>query len=137
MYRFLALLSCLFLLTACDDELKIQRGNYELATVKVELADTPYAQQMGLMYRRDLCDDCGMLFDFKQSQKIGMWMKNTYLSLDMFFIDADGKILEIFTYTEPLSLKTISAGQPVRFVLETKAGFADKHQIQVGDKIIQ
>ena len=69
----------------------------------VEMATTEEEKQTGLMYRKELPDGKGMLFDFSPEQQISMWMKNTYIPLDMIFIRADGRILRIAENTEPLS----------------------------------
>ena len=71
----------------------------------VEMATTEDEKSKGLMYRRELADGKGMLFDFSPEQQISMWMKNTYISLDMIFIRADGRILRIAENTEPESTK--------------------------------
>ena len=76
----------------------------------VEMATTEEEKTTGLMYRKELADGKGMLFDFSPEQQISMWMKNTYISLDMIFIRADGRILRIAENTEPLSTKIISSG---------------------------
>ena len=88
----------------------------------VEMATTEEEKQTGLMYRKELADGKGMLFDFSPEQQVSMWMKNTYISLDMIFIRADGRILRIAENTEPLSTKIISSGGPARGVLEVMAG---------------
>lgn len=75
----------------------------------VEMATTEEEKQTGLMYRKELADGKGMLFDFNPEQEVSMWMKNTYISLDMIFIRADGRILRIAENTEPLSTKIISS----------------------------
>src|SRR3954468_14426369 len=74
----------------------------------VEMATTDQEKQTGLMYRKELADGKGMLFDFSPEQQISMWMKNTYIPLDMIFIRADGRILRIAENTEPLSTRIIS-----------------------------
>jgi uncharacterized membrane protein (UPF0127 family) len=73
----------------------------------VEMATTEEEKTTGLMYRKELADGKGMLFDFSPEQEVSMWMKNTYISLDMIFIRADGRILRIAENTEPLSTKII------------------------------
>jgi uncharacterized protein len=104
-------------------------------TFAVELALTDEERQQGLMFRRELPEGRGMLFDFKQDQNITMWMKNTYISLDMIFIRADGRIHRIAENTEPESTKVIAAGAPVRAVLEVIAGTAKKLGIRAGDRV--
>ena len=83
----------------------------------VEMATTAEEKETGLMYRKELADGKGMLFDFNPEQEISMWMKNTYVSLDMIFISANGRILRIAENTEPLSTKIISSRGPARAVL--------------------
>jgi hypothetical protein len=101
----------------------------------VEMATTEQEKETGLMYRKQLADGKGMLFDFTPEQEVSMWMKNTYISLDMIFIRADGRILRIAENTEPLSTKIISSGGPAKGVLEVIAGTAQKYGIQPGDRV--
>jgi hypothetical protein len=101
----------------------------------VEMATTEEEKQTGLMYRKELPDGKGMLFDFSPEQQISMWMKNTYISLDMIFIRADGRILRIAENTEPLSTKIISSGGLAKGVLEVIAGTAQKYGIKPGDRV--
>jgi uncharacterized protein len=101
----------------------------------VELAVTDEERARGLMFRRELPEGKGMLFDFKRDQDVSMWMENTYVSLDMIFIRADGRIARIAENTEPLSRKIISSGGPVRGVLEVVAGTARKLGLAAGDKV--
>ena len=88
------------------------------------------------MFRRTLAPDAGMLFDFEREQMVSMWMKNTYLSLDMLFVRADGIIHRIEASTEPLSERSISSGAPVRAVLELNAGTAARLGLRPGDRLI-
>jgi uncharacterized protein len=101
----------------------------------VELATTEEEKTTGLMYRKELPDGKGMLFDFSPEQQVSMWMKNTYISLDMIFIRADGSILRIAENTEPLSTKIIPSGGLAKGVLEVAAGTAQKYGIQPGDRV--
>lgn len=101
----------------------------------VEMATTEEEKQTGLMYRKELADGKGMLFDFTPEQEVSMWMKNTYISLDMIFIRADGRILRIAENTEPLSTKIISSGGLAKGVLEVPAGTAQKYGIRPGDRV--
>jgi uncharacterized protein len=80
----------------------------------VEMATTEEEKTTGLMYRKKLPDGKGMLFDFTPAQEVSMWMKNTFISLDMIFIRADGRILRIAENTEPQSTRIISSGGPRR-----------------------
>lgn len=101
----------------------------------VELAATDAERAKGLMYRKELPEGQGMLFDFDRDQEVSMWMKNTYVSLDMIFIRADGRILRVAENTEPLSTRIVSSGGPVRAVLEVVAGTARKFGIGPGDRV--
>jgi uncharacterized protein len=100
-----------------------------------EIADTPDLRARGLMFRHMLPADRAMVFDFESPRPATMWMKNTYISLDMLFVREDGTIAAIAENTEPLSLQTISVNEPVRGVVELAAGTAKKFGIQRGDKV--
>jgi uncharacterized membrane protein (UPF0127 family) len=101
----------------------------------VELAVTPEQQAQGLMYRKELPEGQGMLFDFRRDQEATFWMKNTYVPLDMIFIRADGRIHRIAANTVPLSEALVSSAGPVRAVLEVVAGTAKKLGIAPGDRV--
>jgi uncharacterized membrane protein (UPF0127 family) len=101
----------------------------------VEMATTEQEKETGLMYRKELADGKGMLFDFSPEQQVSMWMKNTYISLDMIFIRADGRILRIAENTEPESTRIISSGGLAKGVLEVIAGTAKKYGIAPGDRV--
>ncbi len=89
----------------------------------------------GLMFRRSVPESYGMLFDFKRDQEVSMWMRNTYVSLDMIFIQGDGRIRRIAENTETELDRIIPSGGPVRAVLEVVAGTAKKFGIQPGDRV--
>jgi uncharacterized membrane protein (UPF0127 family) len=99
-------------------------------------ADRPSRAEQGLMFVRDMDDHAGMLFVFPGDKRVTMWMKNTYLSLDMVFIAADGRIEYIAKRTTPLSLGIISAPNPARAVLELKGGISEQLGIHVGDWVL-
>ncbi len=101
----------------------------------VEVMRNDADRARGLMYRRSMPANRGMLFDFERAQPVTMWMKNTYLSLDMVFIRADGTIARIAADTEPLSTKVIPSNEPVLAVLELNAGTAAKLGIRAGDRV--
>ena len=101
----------------------------------VEMATTEQEKETGLMYRKELADGKGMLFDFSPEQEVSMWMKNTYISLDMIFIRADGRILRIAENTEPQSTKIIPSLGLAKGVLEVIAGTAQKYGIAPGDRV--
>ena len=101
----------------------------------VEIADTELSRERGLMFRQRLPEGRGMLFDFGQPRPVSMWMKNTYISLDMLFIRADGTIAYIAENTVPKSLEAIGITEPVLAVLELRAGTARKKDIRAGDTV--
>jgi uncharacterized membrane protein (UPF0127 family) len=101
----------------------------------VEVMRTPEQLAKGLMFRRYMPDDRGMLFDFKAEQPVQFWMKNTYLPLDMIFISKAGKIVSIKENAEPLSEKLIPSGAPVVAVLEVNAGTAARIHASAGDTV--
>ena len=105
-------------------------------TIQVEIADTLETRQRGLMHRTHLPWKHGMLFDFEEDQVMNMWMKNTVIPLDMFFIDADGVIFRIVEDTDPETVYTISSMYPGRYVLEMLAGSARRFGIKAGDVIV-
>jgi uncharacterized membrane protein (UPF0127 family) len=104
-------------------------------TFAVELALTPEQQAKGLMFRKELPEGQGMLFDFKREQEATFWMRNTYVPLDIIFIRADGRIHRIAANTVPLSEALVSSGGPVRAVLEVVAGTSKKLGIAPGDRV--
>ena len=101
----------------------------------VEVATTEEEKRTGLMYRKELPDGRGMLFDFSPEQEVSMWMKNTFIPLDMIFIRADGRILRIAENTVPQSTKIISSRGLAKGVLEVIAGTAKKYGIAPGDRV--
>ena len=103
--------------------------------ITVEVADTDQERSTGLMFRRSIGDEEGMIFIYPQDEPISMWMKNTYISLDMIFVRSDGTIQRIASDTEPFSEQTISSGANVRAVIEMKAGSAKRLGIKPGDKV--
>jgi uncharacterized membrane protein (UPF0127 family) len=103
--------------------------------ISVEVADTDQERSTGLMFRQSLGDEEGMIFLYPRDEPISMWMKNTYISLDMIFVRGDGTIHRIASDTEPFSEQTISSGDTVRAVIEMKAGSARRLGIKSGDKV--
>ncbi|MFO1118509.1 MAG: DUF192 domain-containing protein [Beijerinckiaceae bacterium] len=102
---------------------------------KVEVMRTPAEFAKGLMFRRYMPADRGMLFDFNRDEVVNMWMKNTYIPLDMVFVGKDGRVFSIAADTEPLSERTISSGGPVTGVVELNAGAAAKMGLSPGDEV--
>ncbi len=101
----------------------------------VEVMRNDADRARGLMFRRSMAPNRGMLFDFERVEPVAMWMKNTYLPLDMLFIRPDGTVARIAADTEPLSTATILSGEPVLAVLELNAGTAARLGIRAGDRV--
>ncbi len=102
---------------------------------QVEVMRTAEQRARGLMHRRYLPADRGMLFDFARVEPVAMWMENTFIPLDMLFIRADGTIARIAENTEPLSQRTIPSGEPVLSVLEINGGVSRTLGIKPGDRV--
>jgi uncharacterized protein len=114
-----------------EDTLVIEsRKGAEL--ISVEIADTPALRERGLMFRHRLPPDRGMLFLYETPQPVAMWMKNTYIPLDMAFVRADGTVARIVEGAVPHSLDTIESGEPVAAVLEVAAGQARRLGLEAG-----
>ncbi len=101
----------------------------------IELALTPAQMEQGLMYRRTLAADAGMLFDYGDPQPIAMWMKNTFIPLDMIFVAKDGKVVDLRERAVPMSLDTIESKVPAKAVIEVNAGTIARLGIHVGDTV--
>ena len=101
----------------------------------VEVMRTEAQRERGLMYRRFLPRDRGMLFDFKTEQPVMMWMKNTYIPLDMIFMSRSGAVVGVAENAEPLSERIIPSGAPAYAVLEVNAGVAKAIGLKIGDRV--
>jgi len=102
----------------------------------VEIATTPAQMEQGLMFRKSLAPDAGMIFDYKTPSPAMMWMKNTLIPLDMLFVGQDGRIVTIHERAVPQSLETIGPGVPVRAVIELNGGTAARLGIRPGDRVL-
>lgn len=109
-----------------------QTGEYAIA---IEIAESPEEQALGLMFRTSVPENAGMLFPHATPREITMWMRNTYVSLDMVFIRADGVVHRIEARTEPLSERIIASNGPVSAVLELAAGAAQRLGLKAGDRV--
>lgn len=103
---------------------------------QVEVMRNDQDRARGLMFRQSMPENHGMLFDFERDQMVSMWMRNTFIPLDMIFIFADGRIHRIEANTEPQNERTISSGVPVRSVLEVNAGVAARLGLKPGDRVL-
>ncbi len=113
--------------------LKTSTGEH---VIEIEVAETSEQKALGLMYRQKVPPNTGMLFPYDRPQELTMWMRNTYASLDMIFIKADGSVHRIEFGTEPLSERVISSGGAVTAVLELAAGEAKRLAIKPGDRVV-
>jgi uncharacterized membrane protein (UPF0127 family) len=104
--------------------------------LNVEVADTEAKREQGLMFRRSMAAEHGMIFLFDGEHEITMWMKNTYIPLDMVFIGSDWRIRHIAYDAEPFSTDVISSMRPASRVLEIGAGQAKKLGLAVGDSVM-
>ena len=137
------LLSLAPLLMASTQELSAQMptGTAVIETAKgtfrftVERAETPDDRSRGLMYRRSMPADHGMMFTWDNDTNISMWMANTVLPLDMVFIKSNGRVHRVHENAVPFSRDHIPAGAPIRQVLELNAGTAERIGLKSGDKV--
>lgn len=103
--------------------------------IEIEIADNNYERQLGLMNRKEMKENEGMLFIFDKLELQSFWMRNTLISLDIMFVDNQKKIVTIHKNTKILSDNSYPSSQPSIYVVEVLAGFTDRHNIKVGDKI--
>ena len=116
--------------------LKIATSSGRMHNLKVYMAISPEQKRAGLMFVRSLPTNEGMLFVHPRPAELSMWMKNTYLPLDMLFVKANGEIANIAANTTPLSLDSIRSAEPVIAVLELNAGTAEQLKIFAGDRLL-
>ncbi|MFB0912383.1 MAG: DUF192 domain-containing protein [Glaciecola sp.] len=114
-----------------DGNINIEFANISL---QVEFADSFEERALGLMYRKSLCADCGMLFQFDDQRIASIWMKNTFVALDLAYITVDGQIVDIKQLT-PHNLTSVRSSKRVLYALEMNQGWFAKNAIKVGDKI--
>jgi uncharacterized protein len=118
------------------DQLAIEKsGGGAPVRFTIERAESDQEKALGLMFRTELKDSEGMLFNYGRSFEVTMWMRNTYIPLDMVFIRADGVIHRIEVRAEPLSERVISSGGDVRAVLEIAGGASERLGIKAGDRV--
>lgn len=119
---------------AAEDQLTIQSSTGE-HKFTVEVVDTPESRAQGLMYRQELGDDAGMLFDFLEERPVSFWMRNTFIPLDMIFITADGVVSNIHVNARPHDPTGIPSDGAVQFVLEIPGGRSVELGIAAGDTV--
>lgn len=119
-----------------DGYLQIRSAEGELkASFDIEIVSKEYELARGLKYRDSMAENQGMLFIFAFADYHGFWMQDTYISLDMLFIDLDNNIVTIAEHTSPFSEEQINPEKPIKYVLEVIAGTANKLKIKETDKI--
>ncbi|MCC4212446.1 DUF192 domain-containing protein [Leeuwenhoekiella parthenopeia] len=118
-----------------EGSLEIFKKDSSVVSLSIELAETAYETETGLMYRESMKPDQGMLFVFEDEQPHNFYMKNTYIPLDLFFITKDQKIATIIENARPLDETSLPSEVPVQYVLEVNAGSAETWNIQEGDSI--
>lgn len=128
-----------FIVSGCNNtdfkKITIKTKNRDI-DFNIKIAKSFKERKKGLMFIKTMPENQGMLFNFQTEQKISMWMKNTYIPLDMIFIKKTGQIAHIEKNTTPQSLKNIESKVAVKYVLEINAGLCDKHNIKIGNKVI-
>ena len=117
------------------DVLVIHASKHACHRLDIYIAATDEQRSRGLMHVRNMPESTGMLFLYDYDARLSMWMKNTFIPLDIVFVRADGSVSSIAYNTEPLSLRSIAALEPVRFVLELNAGVAEKLSIDQYSRI--
>ena len=106
-----------------------------IKTIDIEIAETDDERARGLMDRKSMLDSQGMLFIFAAPEEQSFWMKNTYISLDIMYVNENFEIVSIQKYATPLSEESLPSFKKAQYVVETNAGFADKYKVAFGDKI--
>lgn len=139
LYIFLILLSavgCFFLIAmGSHDRLETRMITVNAIIVEAEIADDTDSRRIGLMNRKEMDENHGMLFIFESDQKLSFWMKNTLIPLSIAYIASDGRIMEIYDM-KPESLRPVESVNSVRFALEMNQGWFERNGITPGDKVI-
>jgi len=117
------------------DSLIIAADEHACYFFDIYVAEDRAQQMRGLMYVRDLPPFTGMIFVYRPASVRSMWMKNTYISLDMLFIRGDGTVSSVVANTEPLTLKSVSSTEPVNYVLELNAGTTERLNIGTDSQV--
>ena len=121
---------------ACENSLLKIMYKDSVTEITVEIADTYSKRKKGLMFRDSLDLDSGMLFVYDNPGKVGFWMKNTLISLDIAFADKRGEVVRVVPNTEPLSLDLIYGGKDIQYVLEINAGLSEEMNLFVGSELL-
>lgn len=148
------ILACGFFLITCGDKksdkkvikqevsftkegtLSLFKKDSLLVKLDIEIADNEYETQTGLMYRKTMQDDRGMLFIFPSSEQRFFYMKNTEFSIDIIYLGEDNKIVSIQKNAEPFNENSLPSDGPAKYVLEVNAGLSDKWGLEAGDLMV-
>lgn len=118
-----------------EGSLSFLSENDTVKQIEIEIADNTAERMQGLMHRSSMSFDKGMLFIFDREEEQSFWMKNTKMSLDIIYVNANKEIVSISKHTQPYSKTPIPSMKPALYVVETAAGFADRFGVKVGDRI--
>lgn len=118
-----------------EGEVVFWKGDKKVVKVDVEIAGTEHERAQGLMYRPSMPDSVGMLFIFEWEAPQAFWMKNTSIPLDIVYVNSQKEIVSIIKNATPYSEESLPSERDAQYVVEVVAGFTDRFQIQVGDKI--
>lgn len=123
----------MFFIAQTAQAVEFERARVQVNSIEleVEYALTFEQRATGLMHRKSMCSDCGMLFKYSRERVASMWMKNTYIPLDVAFVDQDGKIIDIKTM-KPLDLTSVSSTKKVLYALEMNQGWFEKNGVKEG-----
>ena len=113
----------------------LQSNGDLISTLNIEIANSPYERETGLMYRTSMEKNQGMLFVFDEESILTFYMKNTYMSLDLIFISEKKEIISIYKNAKPNDLLSISSKLPSKYVLEVIQGVSDNLNLKIGDRI--
>lgn len=111
------------------------QNNQLIKTIDIEISEGDYETALGLMYRYSMSDSAGMLFIMEKEEPKSFWMKDTYISLDIIYLNRNLEIVTIQKYTQPLSEQSIPSYKKAKYVIEVNAGFCDKLNIEEGDTV--
>lgn len=114
---------------------KTEKTDSIIKQIDIEFANDDFSREKGLMYRRNMAENQGMLFIFDNEEPRFFWMKNTYISLDIIYVSSDKKVVSIQKSAVPLSEESLPSYKPAQYVVEVNAGFTDKYGIKDGVKI--
>lgn len=113
----------------------LKKDNSLITTIDIEIAENDQERAKGLMWRKSMPENSGMLFLFDNEKQLSFWMKNTLIPLDIIYVNKLKEITDIHNNTVPLSEISIPSKKPVQFTIEVIAGFCNNNQINIGDKI--